>query len=66
MTIPLTVISAGNTSPEGLVEHQAVAKLSAQGEHIVAQRRGHWVQLDEPQLVVDAIRRAVNRTLTSN
>jgi pimeloyl-ACP methyl ester carboxylesterase len=60
LAVPLTVISAGNTPPEGLAEHRAVARLSQRGEHIVAQRSGHWIQLDEPRLVVDAIRRAVD------
>ena len=61
LNIPLTVISAGNTPPEGVAEHQAIARLSRLGEHIVAKRSGHWIQLDEPQLVVDAIRRAAGR-----
>jgi pimeloyl-ACP methyl ester carboxylesterase len=60
LEIPLIVISAGNTPPEGIAEHREIAALSPRGEHIIAKRSGHWVQLDEPQLVVDAIRRAVD------
>lgn len=56
---PITVISAGNTEPEGLAEHRAIAALSPRGQHIVAQQSGHWVQVEEPQLVIDAIRRVV-------
>jgi pimeloyl-ACP methyl ester carboxylesterase len=59
LDIPLTVISAGNTPLEGLAEHREIAQLSPRGEHMIAQRSGHWIQLDEPHLVVDAIRRAV-------
>lgn len=65
LDIPITVISAGTTPPEGLAEHCAIARLSVRGEHIVAQRSGHWIQLDETKLVVDAIRRAVDRIQTS-
>jgi pimeloyl-ACP methyl ester carboxylesterase len=61
LDIPLTVITAGNTPPEGVAEHRAIAQLSTLGVHIVAQLSGHWIQLDEPQLVVDAIRRAVGK-----
>jgi pimeloyl-ACP methyl ester carboxylesterase len=60
LDIPLTVISARNTPPEGLAEHREIARLSPRGEHILAQRSGHWIQLDEPHPVVDAIRRAVS------
>ena len=56
---PLIVLSAGNTPPEGLAEHQALAALSPRGEHIVARNSGHWIQFDEPQLIIDAIRRAI-------
>lgn len=56
---PVAVISAGNTPPEGLVEHRAIAALSARGEHIMAHASGHWIQLDEPDLVIDAILRVV-------
>jgi pimeloyl-ACP methyl ester carboxylesterase len=58
---PLTVSSGGNLTPDGLAEHRAIAARSPRGQHIVAQRSGHWIQFDEPRLVIDAIRRAVNR-----
>ena len=56
---PITVISAANTHLEGLAEHRAVAALSSCGEHVVAKDSGHWIQVEEPQLVIDAIRRVV-------
>jgi pimeloyl-ACP methyl ester carboxylesterase len=59
---PVEVISARNTSPEGLVEHRAIAALSPQGEHLMAHSSGHWIQFDEPELVIDAILRVVERT----
>jgi pimeloyl-ACP methyl ester carboxylesterase len=51
--LPLTVISARRAVPE----HARDAGLSSRGEHIVIPESGHWIQLDAPDTVVDAIRR---------
>jgi pimeloyl-ACP methyl ester carboxylesterase len=56
---PLRVISAGVHPPEYRLEHQALAGMSKEGKHLVASRSGHWVQLDQPEIVVDAIREVV-------
>lgn len=53
--VPLIVISAGKTAPEVLEAHRRTAALSARGRHIVAEGSGHWVQLDAPELVVNAV-----------
>jgi len=37
------------------------ARVSTNSSHIVAENSGHWIQLDEPDLVVEAIRSMVNR-----
>lgn len=58
-TIPVTVLSAANSSPEQLAEREEMARRSPRGRHIVAQKSGHWIQLDEPELVVEAIREAL-------
>ncbi|MGP0070452.1 MAG: alpha/beta fold hydrolase [Bryobacteraceae bacterium] len=58
-TIPVTVLSAANATPEQLEEREAVARRSPRGQHIVARKSGHWIQLDEPELVVEAIREMV-------
>ena len=58
-TIPVTVLSACNSTPEQLEEREAIARRSPRGQHIVARRSGHWIQLDEPELVVEAIREAI-------
>jgi pimeloyl-ACP methyl ester carboxylesterase len=60
---PVSVISAGNTPPEGLAEHRAIAALSPQGEHVMAHASGHWIQFDEPELVIEAILRVVKRAV---
>lgn len=52
--LPLVVISAEKTSPAVIEAHRATAALSTRGRHIVAGGSGHWVQLDNPDLVVRA------------
>jgi pimeloyl-ACP methyl ester carboxylesterase len=50
------VLSAANATPEQLKERDRLAHGSPRGRHIIAPKSGHWIQLDEPRLVVDAIR----------
>jgi pimeloyl-ACP methyl ester carboxylesterase len=52
--LPLVVISAGKTAPAVIEAHRATAALSSRGRHILAEDSGHWVQLDRPDLVVQA------------
>jgi pimeloyl-ACP methyl ester carboxylesterase len=49
-----------------LREHREEARLSRRGEHGVVTNAGHWIQLDDPQAVADAIERVVGivRSLT--
>jgi pimeloyl-ACP methyl ester carboxylesterase len=58
-TIPLTVLSASNATPQQLEEREGWVRRSPRGRHIIARKSGHWIQLDEPQLVLDAIREMV-------
>lgn len=48
--------------PERIEEHRALVRLSTHGRHIVAAGSGHWIQFDEPELVVAAIREVVEHT----
>jgi pimeloyl-ACP methyl ester carboxylesterase len=54
--IPLVVISSGGQPAEHLAAHRSLTERSASGRHIVATRSAHWIQFDEPELVVDAVR----------
>lgn len=54
--IPITVLSASNATPQQLEERERWARRSSQGRHIIAAKSGHWIQLDEPELVVQAVR----------
>ena len=74
--IPLTVISAGRpaiSAGRGISAadaeqmkrlqdemHAELAALSTQGKRVIAQESGHYVQVDQPQVVIDAIREVVN------
>ena len=67
--LPLVVITRGlpdETGPDAVAmeaehrkDHTAVAALSRRGKLVVATHSGHHVQLEEPELVVSAIREVV-------
>jgi pimeloyl-ACP methyl ester carboxylesterase len=61
-SIPLTVITAGAHTLPGWGEMQAeLAALSSDAKHIMAEGAGHYVQLDDPDLVTEAIEDLVRR-----
>lgn len=53
---PVVVLSAGARNPRWLSADAILAKASTNGRHIVSPHRGHWVHLDDPELVIAAIR----------
>jgi pimeloyl-ACP methyl ester carboxylesterase len=55
-SLPLAVLTASSPDPERLRDQEEVTGLSSRGRHLVARRSGHWIPLDEPELVVEAIR----------
>jgi pimeloyl-ACP methyl ester carboxylesterase len=59
--IPVVVISGGGQSEEQLAGHRLLAETSMYGRHVVAARSAHWVQFDEPALVVEAVSELVLR-----
>jgi pimeloyl-ACP methyl ester carboxylesterase len=58
--IPVTVISSADQPAEQLDAHARLAQASLHGRHLTARRGAHWVQFDDPALVVDAIRAMVS------
>jgi pimeloyl-ACP methyl ester carboxylesterase len=56
---PVVVISSGRQPAEQLAAHRRLAEGSARGRHVMAARSAHWVQFDEPALVVEAVRELV-------
>lgn len=57
--IPIVVISSGNQPAEHIEMQRMLAEASHNGRHIMAARSTHWVQLDEPELVTEAVRALV-------
>jgi pimeloyl-ACP methyl ester carboxylesterase len=53
---PVIVLSGGNQPAEQLAAHRLIAEASDRGRHIVASRSAHWIQFDEPELIVQAIK----------
>jgi pimeloyl-ACP methyl ester carboxylesterase len=64
--LPLIVISGSHLRSEALEEHKTIANLSTRGKHIIAASGGHWVHLDEPDTVVNAIREIVDQVRAGN
>ena len=73
---PLTVLTPGRKAhpsleyPPGLVAHMAhvdrdmqsgLTQLSSNSMQIIASHSGHFIQSDEPELIVTAIREVINR-----
>jgi hypothetical protein len=54
--IPVIVISSADQPPEEIAAHRTLAGRSIGGRHITAARSGHWVQFDEPALIVSVVR----------
>jgi pimeloyl-ACP methyl ester carboxylesterase len=54
-SLPLITISAATASPERRRLQDALARRSRAGRHITAPRSGHWIPLDEPEVIVQAI-----------
>ena len=60
--VPTVVISAGDQPADQQAAQRRLADASTDGRHIVAARSGHWVQFDQPDLVVEAIKGLIDRT----
>jgi pimeloyl-ACP methyl ester carboxylesterase len=59
--VPLVIVSSHDQPPEIVSKHRELARLSSQGRHMIATRSGHWIQFDEPNLVVTVVREIVER-----
>jgi pimeloyl-ACP methyl ester carboxylesterase len=57
--VPLIVVSAGNQPPDQIAAHQMLAGAAARGRLVVAERSAHWVQFDEPEIIVQTVRELV-------
>lgn len=57
--VPLTVLSAADTPPAQLAEHERAALQSCRGLHLSARASGHWIPIEEPETVIAAVRAVV-------
>ena len=57
--LPLAVVTASEPSPERIRDQEEQTLRSRRSRHLVAAKSGHFVPLDEPEIVVDAIREVV-------
>ena len=64
--VPVVVISSRDQPPDQIVAHRLLAETSPSGRHLIAERSGHWVQLDQPDLIVDTIRQFVDSARTTS
>jgi pimeloyl-ACP methyl ester carboxylesterase len=59
--MPLAVVTAAEPSDRRLAEQQDTLRLSTRSRHWVARRGGHWIPLDDPSTVVEAIAAVVDQ-----
>lgn len=53
--IPVTILSASTATPQELAEREEWVRNSAHGHHIQIPDSGHWLQLQYPDAVVNAV-----------
>jgi pimeloyl-ACP methyl ester carboxylesterase len=53
--LPLVVITAASASDYRLKADAALARQSRKGRHVLAENSGHWIPLDAPNVVIEAI-----------
>jgi len=54
-SVPLVVMSAASSGQRRLQADAALARRSTRGRHVLAAESGHWIPLDAPQAVADAV-----------
>lgn len=59
--LPLTVLSASSMPQHEMEQNRELAGRSTRGRHQVVEGSGHWVQLDQPQVVIGAIKEMLER-----
>ena len=60
--LPVAVICAGGLRAEQQRMHERLATFSERGRFVRANTPGHWIQLDDPALVVGVIQEVVEET----
>jgi pimeloyl-ACP methyl ester carboxylesterase len=63
--VPVTVLSGAHQPQVRLKEHAAIAAHSVHGRHLIAEQSAHWIHLDQPELVLQAVREMMEQAATS-
>ena len=64
--LPFVTISKTNPGDHRLRQQEALARRSTRGRHIIASNSGHWIPLDEPSIITQAITDVVAEVRASN
>jgi pimeloyl-ACP methyl ester carboxylesterase len=59
--IPVTVLTPGNVVP---LSEEDLERIGDQVQQVIASKSAHWIQLDEPDLVIESIRAMVAATVS--
>jgi pimeloyl-ACP methyl ester carboxylesterase len=63
--VPVVVLSAADRQARWLEADAALARSSRAGRHTVSTKAGHWIQLDDPALIIEAVRDVVSYSRSS-
>src|SRR5690606_12451962 len=58
--LPLVTISSTDPGDYRLRQQEALAARSTRGRHVVASTSGHWIPLDQPEVVIEVIARILD------
>jgi pimeloyl-ACP methyl ester carboxylesterase len=64
--LPLVTISSTDPGDYRIRQQEMLARLSTRGRHVIASRSGHWVPLDQPDLVITVITEMVEEIRASS
>lgn len=59
LAAPVVVLSAGDPTPARAAEQERAAALSTRGRHEIIAGCGHWIPLDRPDAVTEAVRAVI-------
>ena len=54
--IPVTILSAANATPAEIQEREEWVHQSKRGQHLQIENTGHWLHLERPEMVAEAVR----------
>jgi pimeloyl-ACP methyl ester carboxylesterase len=60
--IPVVVISGGHQPASEISAHRRLAASSPHGRHVIAAQSGHWINFDQPDVIVEAVRALIAST----